>query len=154
MAVQVHHTGFTVSDVDRSAEFYKLFGLEEAARFVLEGDEFEAAVGVPGAVAQFVMLRGKNTVVELIQYTQGAGREFDRSNSDVGSAHVCFTVDDMEQTRQRLQAAGVSLVAAPTTPADGTSFAFLRDPDGISVEILQAGPGASLVTMGVESAST
>lgn len=152
MAVQVHHAGFTVSDVERSVEFYKLFGLEEAARFVLEGDEFSAVVGVPGAVAQFVMLRGKNTVVELIQYTNGPGRAFERGNNDVGSAHVCFTVEDMEETRRRLEAAGVPLFAAPTTPADGTSFAFLQDPDGISVEILQAGEGASLKTMGVESA--
>lgn len=152
MGVQVHHTGITVGDVERSAEFYKLFGLEEAARFVLEGDEFEAAVGVPGAVAQFVMLRGRNTVVELIQYTQGAGQGFHRNNNDIGSAHVCFTVDDLEQTRQQLEAAGVRLVAAPTTPAEGTSFAFLRDPDGISVEILQVGPGATLESMGVESA--
>ncbi|HZP14913.1 MAG TPA: VOC family protein [Nocardioides sp.] len=152
MGVQVHHTGITVSDVERSAAFYKLFGLEEATRFVLEGDEFEAAVGVPGAVAQFVMLRGKNTVVELIQYTQGSGRGFDRSNNDVGSAHVCFTIDDMEETRRRLESAGVPLAAAPTTPAGGTTFAFLRDPDGISVEILQVGPGATLESMGVESA--
>lgn len=152
MGIQVHHTGITVSDVERSAAFYKLFGLEEATRFELEGDEFEAAVGIPGAVAQFVMLRGNNTVVELIQYRQGAGQSFERNNNDVGSAHVCFTVDDMEETRQRLEAAGVSLVAAPTTPADGTSFAFLRDPDGISVEILQVGPGATLEAMGVGSA--
>jgi len=152
MAVQMHHTGFTVSDVERSVDFYKLFGLEEVTRFVLEGDEFEAAVGVPGAVAQFVMLRGKNSVVELIQYTQGAGRLYEGNNNDVGAAHVCFTVADMEETRRRLEAAGVPLVAAPTTPADGTSFAFLRDPDGISVEILQAGAGATLESMGVESA--
>ena len=152
MAVQVHHTGITVSDVERSVEFYKLFGLEETARFVLEGDEFATVVGVPGAVAQFVMLRGENTVVELIEYTQGAGQGFERNNNDVGSAHVCFTVDDMQETRERLQAAGVPLLADPTTPADGTSFSFLRDPDGISVEILQVGPGATLEAMGVESA--
>lgn len=152
MGVQVHHTGITVSDVERSAEFYKLFGLEEAARFVLEGAEWEAVVGVPGAVSQFVLLRGKNTVVELIQYTQGAGRGFGRNNNDIGSAHVCFTVDDLDETRQKLEAAGLSLIGPPTTPADGTSFAFLRDPDGISVEILQVGPGATLESMGVESA--
>lgn len=151
MGVQVHHTGITVSDVERSVEFYRLFGLEEATRFVLEGDEFEAAVAVPGAVAQFVMLRGTNTVVELIQYTQGGGQGFKRSNNDVGSAHVCFTVDDIGETRRRLDEAGVPLVAPPTTPADGTSFAFLRDPDGISVEILQVGPGATLESMGVAS---
>ncbi|MBS1842782.1 MAG: VOC family protein [Actinobacteria bacterium] len=152
MGVQVHHTGITVSDVERSAAFYKLFGLEEAARFVLEGDEFEAAVGVPGAVAQFVMLRGNNTVVELIEYKQGAGGSFGRGNNDVGSAHVCFTIDDMAETRKRLEEAGFPLVAEPTTPEDGTSFAFLRDPDGISVEILTTGPGATLEAMGVPSA--
>lgn len=152
MGVQVHHTGITVSDVERSAEFYRLFGLEEAARFELKGEAFEAAVGVPDAVAQFVMLRGTNTVVELIQYTQGAGQPFGRGNNDTGSVHVCFTVDDIEETRQKLEAAGVSLVGPPTPPEDGTSFAFVRDPDGIGVEILQVGPGATLESMGVPSA--
>lgn len=152
MAVQVHHTGITVSDVERSAEFYKLFDLEEAARFVLEGDEWEAAVGVPGAVSQFVLLRGSNTVVELIQYTRAAGQGFGRGNNDVGSAHVCFTVDDVEGSLRRLEAAGVPSIGPATTPVDGTSFAYVRDPDGITVEILQAGPEATLKSMEVESA--
>jgi catechol 2,3-dioxygenase-like lactoylglutathione lyase family enzyme len=98
------------------------------------------------------MLRGRNTVVELIQYKQSPGDGFQRNNNDVGAAHVCFTVDDMEEARRRLEAAGVPLAAAPTTPVDGTTFAFLRDPDGVSVEILQVGQGATLASMGVESA--
>jgi catechol 2,3-dioxygenase-like lactoylglutathione lyase family enzyme len=150
MAVQIHHTGMTVSDVERSADFYKLFGLEEAARFVLEGDEWEAAVAVPGAVCQFVMLRGANTVLELIQYTQGAGGRVDSDNNDVGAAHICFTVKDLGETLQQLEAAGVSPIGPSTTPEDGTCLAFVRDPDGRSVELLQVGPGATLKSMGVE----
>lgn len=152
MGVQFHHTGLTVSDLDRSAEFYKLFGLEEASRFVLEGDEWEAAVAVPGAVSNFVMLRGTNTVLELIEYSQGAGGRVDSGNNDVGAAHVCFTVADLNETLQKLEAAGVTPIGPPTTPVDGTCLAFVRDPDGRSVEILQVGPGATLESMGVKVA--
>ena len=64
----VHHTGITVSDLDRSVAFYERLGFEVAERMEEEGEEVERGVGVPGAKLRVAMLEGPNSRLELIQY--------------------------------------------------------------------------------------
>ncbi len=146
----VHHVGITVADVERSIAFYaRHFGLREAARGTLEGAEVAAAVGVPGARLTWVMLAGGGATVELLGYdAPGDGRPYGLRNHDVGAAHVCFLVDDVAAACDRLRAEGVPVLAPPTTPpaegpGAGVSFAYARDPDGITVELLQRGAAAA-----------
>ncbi len=154
----IHHTGITVSDLDRSSAFYReAFGCVEAFRHELSGPDFARAVGVPGASLRVVALAADNGLVELLQYVAPDGRPFDRANNDVGAAHVCFEVDDIDAAYDRLVALGASGVARPN-PADedgpgaGTRFAYLRDPDGITVELLQPGPTLRHAALGVGAA--
>ncbi|MBA2513709.1 MAG: VOC family protein [Solirubrobacterales bacterium] len=155
---EVHHTGITVSDLERSVGFYcSAFGLEETRRVELGGEAFEEAVGVPGAEVELAMLAGGNTVVELLQYKTSSGKPFTLKNNDVGSAHLCFTVDNIEAVYGSLVEKGVPGVAAPSEapeagPAEGTRFAYLLDPDGITVELLEVGPGTNLKALGVTNA--
>lgn len=157
MSVEIHHAGLSVSDLERSIAFYSLFGLEEVRRVELSGEDFSKSVKVPGAVVRIAALRGDNALLELLEYTDPTGQPFERSNNDVGSSHVCFRVDDIDATARKLEEAGVKLNAPPSTPADhglseGIRFSYLRDPDGVTVEIMQAGPHNTHEALGVRSA--
>lgn len=138
----VHHVGITVRDMKRSFEWYsKMFGFEPGPVNHGEGPELERGVQVEDAQLSFSMIRVGNVNIEFLQYHQPEGKDWDRSNNDVGSAHVCFEVDDMQAAYDELTARGAEFSGRPVTLTDGelagSQWAYLRDPDGIQLEIWQ-----------------
>ena len=117
------HTMVRVTDIEQSLRFYRdALGLEllsrrdnEAGRFTLV---FLAAPGDHGAQVELT----HNWDPEV--YT--GGRNF---------GHLAYAVDDIYTTCQRLMDHGVTI---NRPPRDGR-MAFVRSPDHISVELLQAG---------------
>ncbi len=144
---QIHHIGITVRDLDRSAEFYgSLFNLEEFARLEMSGPLFEQNVDVPGARIRVMLMRSANTILEFVQYIMPEGRTFELRNCDIGSTHVCFPVEDIGVFYQELLAKGIRTNGPPNDPipdgpAAGSRFMYFRDPDGVTVEVLQPGAG-------------
>ncbi|MFD1189677.1 VOC family protein [Phenylobacterium conjunctum] len=131
------HTMVRVTDLEASLDFYcAKLGLKEvsrvdnpAGRFTLvflcaPGDE--ATANQPGATTL-----DRSPAVELTYNWDpeeyGGGRNF---------GHLAYAVDDIYETCARLQAGGVTI---NRPPRDGR-MAFVRSPDGISVELLQVGP--------------
>ena len=138
----LYHVGLTVSDLDRSLDWYRrILGLE--AEFIAEGSgpELSRAVGVQDATIRFAMLPLGNAYLELLEYTSPRGKPFDRMNGDVGSSHVCFDVADIHRAYRDLKQKGAAFLSEPFPivggPLDGCSFAYFRDPDGLCLEILQ-----------------
>jgi catechol 2,3-dioxygenase-like lactoylglutathione lyase family enzyme len=138
----LYHVGLTVSDLDRSLDWYrKVLGLE--AEFVASGDGLEVskAGGVPDTVLRFAMVPLGNAYLELLEYTSPRGKAFDRSNNDIGAAHVCFDVPDIRSTYNDLSRRGAQFLTDPFPitggPLDGCFFAYFRDPDGLCLEIFQ-----------------
>ena len=147
---EILHVGMTVSDLDRTVEFYcGLFGLRKVSRGQAGGEQVATVVGIAHAEMRIAMLAGENLLVELIQYTVGNGQPAAPSTNDIGSAHVCLSVDDIDAVYRELYEKGVEFVAPPSPPLDdaGTRVVFVRDPDGIPVELLQPGRGGSLAEM-------
>ena len=117
------HTMVRVSDLDASLAFYRLLGLEELKRQDSEAGRFTLIfLAAPGDSSAQVELT-YNWDPEA--YT--GGRNF---------GHLAYAVDDIYDICARLHAGGVT-ISRP--PRDGR-MAFVRSPDGISVELLQAGP--------------
>ena len=140
----VHHTCITVSDLDRSIEFYRdLLGLELVMTEESErsGDDRSQALGVARAKVRLAILRAGDAQVELIEYVTAAGRPYDRHNNDVGTMHIAFQVDDIDAAYQRLLGHGVRFTAPPTTipagPMKGWRWTYFFDPDGVPLEIIQ-----------------
>jgi len=133
------HTMVRVSDVDESLRFYNLLGLREIRRMENEKGRFTLIfLAAPG---------DEDAQVELTynwdQKGYDGGRNF---------GHLAYQVDDIYAVCQRLQDGGVTI---NRPPRDG-HMAFVRSPDGISVELLQAGgpkppaePWASMQNTGV-----
>ncbi len=138
---RLDHIGLTVGDIDRSVDFYSgMFDLEVIGRGDGDADWIAAGLGVPGVQLATAHLEGENIRLELLQYVRSAGRQDAPRNNDVGAAHVCFPVDDIEVAYADLTAKGARFIAPPSPSLQGGKsfrFAYLLDPDDISVEILQ-----------------
>lgn len=117
------HTMIRVSDVAETLRFFELLGLKELRRIDNEAGRFSLIfLAAPG---------DEDAQVELTHnwdekgYT--GGRNF---------GHLAYAVDDIYTACQRLMDGGVTI---NRPPRDGR-MAFVISPDGISVELLQAGP--------------
>lgn len=126
---QFLHTMIRVTDIDATIRFFNLIGLEEVRRFDVEAGRFTlvfmAAPGQDG-VAEVELTYNWPAEDASPTETCGGGRNF---------GHLAYRVEDIYKTCQRLMDAGVTI---NRPPRDG-HMAFVRSPDGISVELLQDG---------------
>jgi len=117
------HTMVRISDVEASLNFYvNLLGLSEVRRRESERGRFTLIfLAAPG---------DEDAQIELTHNWDpedyGGGRNF---------GHVAYAVDDIYALCQRLMDGGVTI---NRPPRDGR-MAFVRSPDGISIELLQRG---------------
>ena len=133
------HTMVRVSDIDKSLEFYcDQLGLVELRRHESEKGRFTLVfLAAPG---------DEEAQVELTY-------NWDPEDYDEGRnfGHLAYRVDDIYAVCQKLMDAGVTI---NRPPRDG-HMAFVRSPDNISIELLQAGdalapqePWASMPNVG------
>lgn len=139
-----HHFSIACSDADRSAAFYRdVFGMEPISdRDVPSGGFVERVTGVPGAHVRIVHLRGHGFNFELLEYREPRGDERAREPNHAGSAHLCFTTEDLDAEYQRLAGLGLRFRSpGPVTvvggPNDGGKALYLEDPDGNPVEVVE-----------------
>jgi catechol 2,3-dioxygenase-like lactoylglutathione lyase family enzyme len=142
--VGAHHTSFTVADLDRSVAFFRdRLGLEVLFVREVKQDYFDRIVGLPGCVVRASLLRipGSNHHVELFQYLQPLGQAHEPRPCDPGSSHLALLVDDLPALYEKLRAQGVAFASEPVAitagPNRGGYGIYLRDPNGILIEMFQ-----------------
>jgi len=115
------HTMIRVSDPAKTIAFFELLGLKEVRRMENEKGRFTLIfLSVPGDEGAEIELTHNWDPEEY-----GEGRNF---------GHLAYRVDNIYDTCQRLHDAGVTI---NRPPRDG-HMAFVRTPDNISIELLQA----------------
>jgi len=118
------HTMVRVKDLDASIAFYKLLGLEETRRYDNDKGRFTLVFMAPPDQPE--------CPVELTYNWDGD----DALPSDSRHfGHLAYRVDNIYDTCQHLMDNGVTI---NRPPRDG-HMAFVRSPDNISIELLQAG---------------
>jgi len=138
------HTMIRVTDPEATVRFFTLIGLEEVRRFDSpEGRYTLIFLAAPG--------QGRVAEVELTyNWPPADGSPAEHYTGGRNFGHLAYEVENIYETCQRLQDAGVTI---NRPPRDGR-MAFVRSPDGISVELLQAGrlepaePWASMPNVG------
>ena len=123
------HTMIRVADPDATIAFLKLIGLEETRRMESEKGRFTLI---------FMAAPGQEGVAEVeLTYNWPAedGSQPETYTGGRNFGHLAFRVDDIYQTCQRIADAG-HVIHRP--PRDG-HMAFVKTPDGISIELLQDG---------------
>lgn len=116
------HTMIRVSDPVETIRFFNLLGLQEIRRYDVEAGRFTLIfLAAPG---------DESAQVELTHNWDEKGYEGGRN-----FGHLAYEVEDIYASCQRLADGGVPI---NRPPRDG-HMAFVRSPDGISVELLQKG---------------
>ena len=123
------HSMIRVTDPEATIAFFKLIGVEEVRRFDNEKGRFTLI---------FLAAPGQEGVAE-VELTYNWPPEDGSPPEDYGGGrnfgHLAYRVDDIYETCQRLVDAGHTI---NRPPRDG-HMAFVRTPDGISIELLQEG---------------
>lgn len=124
------HTMVRVRDIDESLDFYcNKFGLVEVRRIENEAGRFTLIFLAAPDDKEAAQANG----APMVELTYNWDPEEYQGGRNFG--HLAYAVDNIYETCQRLADAGVTI---NRPPRDGR-MAFVRSPDGISIEILQKG---------------
>lgn len=128
--MQYLHTMARISDIDASLRFYcELLGMREMSRRESEKGRFTLIF----LAADEDVERARAERAPMLELTYNWDPETYTGGRNFG--HLAYRVDDIYALCQRLQEGGVTI---NRPPRDGR-MAFVRSPDGISVELLQRG---------------
>ncbi|MBK7821057.1 MAG: VOC family protein [Tessaracoccus sp.] len=141
----LNHVGITVGNLQRSIAFYTQLGFGEPPAdmvFTIQGEWLSNLVAEDEAVIDVAFLKmDDGTVLELLEYTHPEGqKDNDRPNRDVGAMHVALNCDDVRGVYERLKdtvAFNSEPQVVPNGPWAGNIVAYLNDPDGTPVELVQ-----------------
>ena len=143
------HVGYAVANLDRSIAFYgTLLGAPLLMRKTWDVPYVGEIVGYPDLVLEGAFFQLPNGVVlELLEYKTPRPGAVDMESYNAGNAHLCLVTEDMASDFARLRAAGYDTfrseapIDIPWGPYRGGRACYLRDPDGVSIELLEAPPG-------------
>lgn len=146
MTYRLHHTSFTVSDVDAAETFFvEHFGMRRVGGGLYDFDYIRQIVGYPEAVLKIAVLEFGDEPqahrLELIQYLAPQAEATSTDTGRPGAAHLCIEVADIHADYDRLRARGVSFTSAPVQVTEGINrgawAVYFKGPDGIPLELFQ-----------------
>ena len=123
------HSMIRVRDPNATVQFFKLIGLQEVRRMDSDKGRFTLI---------FMAAPGQEGVAELeltYNWPPADGSEPEGYSGGRNFGHLAYRVENIYETCQRLMDAGVTI---NRPPRDG-HMAFVKTPDGISIELLQEG---------------
>jgi lactoylglutathione lyase len=128
MLTKLLHTRYRVSDLEKTATFYReVLGLEEVRRFTSPRG------------SQLIFFKAPESA-ETIEICK-----FDASGPVVVGpdlTHLAFEVDDLESFARHAASKGYPLSDGPHYSANGSVIAFLDAPEGYEIELIQPAPSA------------
>ena len=132
MLVGFEHAGMTAADLDRTIHFYcGLLGLRLALR-------------KRQASGELAFLDAGGGMLEIFAPDEPVAPARDVPAGEAGVRHLTFAVTDVDAMIASLEAAGVPVVERPRDAHNREMIrrvAFVRDPDGILIELVERAPG-------------
>ena len=121
--MELAHTCYRITDIDRSVAFYAALGFEELRRMPIREEAINVFMGLPGDGPR-------------LELTYNFG--VDSYELGTGYGHIAVTVDDLDGTLARLAEQGIEPERPPYTVREGGSrLAFVKDPDQYRVELIE-----------------
>jgi glyoxylase I family protein len=123
------HVGMTVANMDRTVDFYcGLLGLElHLRKTIADGSEL-------------AFLNAGGGMLEIVAPYDGARRAVDVADDRAGLRHLTFLFDSVDEIFAKLIGAGIEVKEMPRltfNPEVLFKVAFVRDPDGIIIELAE-----------------
>jgi catechol 2,3-dioxygenase-like lactoylglutathione lyase family enzyme len=142
----VDSIGLTVSDLDRSVDFYSnVLHFQKLSETEADGEVYEHLAGVFGLRSRTARLRLGEEYIELTEFLapRGVPAPLDARGNDRWFQHIAIIVSDMDRAYQWLRehkvqhaSAGPQLLPAWNRNAGGIRAFYFRDPDGHPLEVL------------------
>ena len=142
----VDSIGLTVSDLDRSVEFYSsVLDFQKVSETEVDGENYEHLTGVFGLRMRTARMRLGEEYIELTEFVAPRGRPapVDARSNDRWFQHIAIIVSDMDRAYQWLRehkvqhaSPGPQLLPAWNPSAGGIRAFYFRDPDGHPLELL------------------
>jgi catechol 2,3-dioxygenase-like lactoylglutathione lyase family enzyme len=147
----VDAVGMTVSDIDRSVEFFsKVLFFEKVSDIEVAGSDYERLQGVLGSRVKIVRMKLGDEIIELTEYLAPKGRSIpaDSRSNDQWFQHIAIVVSDMDKAYQQVRAhkvqhtsTGPQRIPDWNKAAAGVKAFYFKDPDGHNLELIYFPPG-------------
>lgn len=126
-----HHIALSVSDIERSVQFYEKLGLKRVLDYVSDDGEMK-----------ITQLKFGAAILELFWYKNAKSlpahaRSLSSDLPVIGTKHFGFRVENLDEALARLQELGIEIAEQPKTGRTGVRYCFFKDPDGTLVEVSQ-----------------
>jgi lactoylglutathione lyase len=120
--LELLHTCYRITDIDRSVAFYEALGFEDRRRMPIRDEAINVFMGLPGDD-------------DRLELTYNFG--VDSYELGTGYGHIAVSVDDIDETLSRLKEQDIEPEREPYRVREGGSrICFVRDPDGYRVELI------------------
>lgn len=140
MIKSFNHIGLSVSNMQRSLEFYRDFlGMKVLMELDIQDDRIGRVIGIPGAKCKIMHLQLGATILELFEYAKPLGENItkDMCQRGHGISHIGFEVNHIHRHLQDLQERGVELLGELVEFRPGVWVAYFSGPDGEVLEFRQ-----------------
>ncbi len=133
--------GLVVSDIDASEKFYTdIIGMVPAGQFSLDeqwSEDAGAANNKPFSVKMFKMKNKPSATILKLAYFDKTAKNKASKGIDIKSGvnYLTFSYDDLAPVLTRIENAGIKIVG--DVKRDNYRIIFIRDPDGIFVELIE-----------------
>lgn len=142
---KVSHIGICVSDLERSLRFYcDVLGFVRSSTMAdvhVEGEPSDTLLKLREVKLDAVYLERDGFRLELLHYERprSPARAPERTMNDLGFTHLSVQVPDVKAALEKLAALGVTIDRETVIEFSGmTVAAFVRDPDGLGIELVIA----------------
>ena len=142
--IGIRHTGIYVQNLEKMKEFYcDNFSMMVAVHDIEKGKYIDTVLGLRSCEIELYKLRCINgTMIELLKRKdcQNPMYKFDGGEilTNTGCIHIALTVDDVDQTYQKLCKQGVEFISYPcTAPSGKAKVCFCKDIEGNYLELVE-----------------
>lgn len=132
MNLRPHHTAITVRDLQKSQAFYEILGYEQVHKY----EEDDGSMSI-------VHLKLGDSFLEIFYYPKNKDKpalelEYANNLEDIGVKHIALWTDDIEASLKDLREKGLANDKTEITVGrTKVSYFFIKDPDGVWVEIVK-----------------
>ncbi len=138
----IEHIGLSVSDLNRSIDFYcknlncEVIRILEANPNPLLGK----VSGMPGCIARIAHLKSGPNMLGLFEYIKPRGEKIPENHrqADNGFIHAGFRSSDVREDYKKLKEAGVRFISEPVEFRKGVWICYFYGPDNEVCEILES----------------